>query len=66
MKTPELRELPVKDLKERLETEKANFARMRINHAISPLEDISKIGKTRRHIARMNTIMAQKLNEDKK
>jgi large subunit ribosomal protein L29 len=66
MKTPELRELSIKDLKERLETEKANFARMKINHAISPLDDASKIGKARRNLARMHTIMAQKLNEDKK
>jgi large subunit ribosomal protein L29 len=66
MKTPELRELSVKDLKERLETEQANFARMRINHAVSPLEDTSKIGKTRKNIARMHTVMSQKLNEDKK
>jgi len=66
MKTPELRELSIKDLKERLETEKANFVRMKINHAISPLDDASKIGKARRNLARMHTIMSQKLNEDKK
>jgi large subunit ribosomal protein L29 len=66
MKTPELRELSIKDLKERLETEQANFSRMKINHAVSPLEDTSKIGKSRKHIARMNTIMSQKINEDKK
>jgi len=66
MKTPELRELSIKDLKERLETEQANFARMKMNHAISPLDDASKIGKTRRNLARMHTIMSQKLNEDKK
>ena len=66
MKTPELRELSIKDLKERLETEQANFARMRMNHAVSPLEDTSKIGKARKTLARMHTIMSQKLNEDKK
>lgn len=66
MKTPELRELSVKDLKERLETDLANFARMKINHAVSPIEDTSKIGKARKHIARMHTIMTQKLSEDKK
>jgi|TergutMp193P3_1026864.scaffolds.fasta_scaffold95923_3 large subunit ribosomal protein L29 len=66
MKTPELRELSIKDLKERLETEKANFVRMKINHAVSPIEDMSKIGKTRKHIARMHTIISQKVNEDKK
>jgi len=66
MKTPELRELSDKDIKERLETEQANYLRMKINHAVSPLEDSSKIGKARKNIARMHTIISQKLNEDKK
>ncbi len=66
MKTPELRELSTKDLKERLETEKANFVRMKVNHAVSPLEDTSKIGKARRNIARMLTIMSQKETNEKK
>lgn len=47
-------------IKDRIEVEKANLETMKINHAISPLEDSSKIAKARRDIARMVTILAEK------
>jgi large subunit ribosomal protein L29 len=64
MKTAEVRELSVKDLQERIETEKANYVRMKINHAVSPIEDMSKIGKARRDIARMLTVLSQKTKDE--
>ncbi len=60
MKTPEVRELSTKDLRERIETEKANYVRAKLNHTISPVEDTSKLSKSRRNIARMLTILSQK------
>jgi large subunit ribosomal protein L29 len=67
MKTAEIRELSVKDLQERIEAEKANYVRLKLNHAVSPVENISKIGKARRDIARMLTVLSQKVkNENKK
>ena len=60
MKTSEVREMSVADLRERIEIEKANLDTMKINHTISPLEDTSKIAKVRRDIARMMTILAEK------
>ena len=60
MKTKEIREMSVKDLKERIESEKANLMRMKMNHAISPLDDLSQIKKARRNIARMLTVLSQK------
>ena len=60
MKTQEMRELSVKDLKERIESEKANLMRVKMNHAISPLDDLSQIKKARRNIARMLTVLSQK------
>jgi large subunit ribosomal protein L29 len=60
MKTTEIRELSVKDLQERIESEKATFVRQRLNHAVSPVEDTSKIGKARKDIARMLTVLSQK------
>lgn len=66
MKAKEIRELPVKDLRERLEAEKVNLNKMKMNHAISPLEDSSKISKARKDIARMLTILSQIENQDKK
>jgi len=60
MKTQEIRELSAKDLKERIETEKTNLLRVKMNHAISPLDDLSQIKKARRNIARMLTVLSQK------
>ena len=55
--------MSVADLRDRIQIEKANLDTMKINHAISPLEDTSKFRKTRRDIARMITILAQKEKE---
>ena len=63
MKVSEVRERSVADLRDRIQIEKANLDTMKINHAISPLEDTSKFRKTRRDIARMITILAQKEKE---
>ena len=66
MKASEIREMSISDLRERIEAEKANLDMMKINHAISPLEDTSKIRKTRKDIARMITILAEKEMQRKK
>ena len=53
MKISEIRELTTAELAERIETESANYANMKFNHTISPLEDNSQIKKLRRDITRM-------------
>ena len=60
MKASEAREMSIQDLRDRIEVEKSNLDTMKINHAISPLEDTSKIKKARRDIALMITILAEK------
>lgn len=40
---------------ERLDNEKDYLARMKLNHAISPLDNPNKIGVTRRNVARLIT-----------
>ena len=60
MKISEVREMSVADLRDRIALEKANLDTMRINHAISPLEDTSKFKKTRQDIARMMTVLDKK------
>ena len=52
--------MSVADLRDRIEVEKSNLDTMKLNHTISPLEDTSKIRKTRQDIARMITILAEK------
>ena len=60
MKASEAREMSVADLRDRIALEKSNLDQMKINHAISPLEDTSKFQKARRDIALMITILAEK------
>ena len=60
MKSKEVREMSVSDLRDRIEVEKNNLETMKFNHTVSPLEDTSKIAKTRKDIARMITILAEK------
>ena len=66
MKVLEIREMPAKDLRERLEAERANLNQMKMNHAISPIDDSSKIRKAKKDIARMLTVLSQIENQDKK
>lgn len=67
MKSKEIRELSINDLRDRIETEKTNLLRTRMNHAISPVEDLSQIKKAKSNIARMVTILSEMENkQDKK
>jgi large subunit ribosomal protein L29 len=66
MKTAEIREMAINDLIERIETEKANLSTMKMNHAISPIENTSKIKESRINIARMLTVLQQKQTNEKK
>ena len=65
MKTSEVREMSVADLRDRIQVEKNRLDTMRLIHAISPLEDTSEFKKVRKDIARMLTILAEKENEQK-
>ena len=60
MKTREIKELNDKELQERLEAEKDNLARLKMNHAISPLDNPLQIKDVRRNIARFATELRQR------
>ena len=60
MKSAEIKDLSTKDLAERIETEKAQLAKLKVQHAVSPVENPSIIKKNRRDIARMLTSLRQK------
>lgn len=66
MKIAEVRAMSVKDLQERIEQEKTALNTMKMNHAISPLEDSSKLSKARKDIAKMLTVLGEKQNQDQK
>lgn len=63
MKISEVREMSVADLRDRIAVEKANLDTMKMNHAISPLEDTSKFKKIRKDIVRMMAVLSQKEKE---
>ena len=62
MKTAEVRALTIEELAEKIETAKAQYNQMLLNHAVAPLENPSEIKKARRDIARMMTILTEKKN----
>ncbi len=55
MKNSEIRELSYKELAERIDTEQNLLVRMKMNHAVSPLDNPNKIRETKRNIARLKT-----------
>jgi large subunit ribosomal protein L29 len=57
MKSSEIKELSIQELTERLESEESMLVRMKMNHAVSPLDNPNKIVETRRNIARLKTEM---------
>jgi large subunit ribosomal protein L29 len=60
MKTAEITKLLDKELIERLEAEKASLSKMKLSHAISPLENPGKIRESRKTIARIETELRQR------
>ncbi len=65
MKTSEINELTSKEIVERLMEERENLTRLKLNHAVSPLENPMKIVESRRNVARMETILrSRELNDN--
>ena len=65
MKTSEIKELTTKEIVERMQNEKENLVRLRLNHAVSPLENPLKLKETKKSIARLKTVLRQReLNEN--
>ena len=55
VKNSEIIELSDKELMEKLENEQDYLSRLRLNHAISPLDNPNKIPETKRNVARLLT-----------
>jgi large subunit ribosomal protein L29 len=55
MKNSEIRELSKNDLFDKIDDTKALLSKLKLNHAITPLENPNKIKETRRLIARLIT-----------
>ena len=64
MKIAEIKELSTKELQERMEADVTRYAQMKLNHAISPLENPEQLKKLRRDIARMKgELRSRELNK---
>ncbi|MFI3260038.1 MAG: 50S ribosomal protein L29 [Rikenellaceae bacterium] len=60
MKISEIKDLSVSELQERIEASKAELSKLKIQHAVSPIENPSIIKKSRRDIALMLTVLGEK------
>lgn len=60
MKISEIKELTDKELLERMDSEKEHLSRLKMNHAISPLDNPLQIKDVRRNIARFATELRQR------
>lgn len=65
MKIAETKELSLQELRELIQTERANYTQMLLNHAVSPLENNAQIKAARRNIARLLTVLRQRELNDK-
>ena len=64
MKTSEIK-VTVKEIVERLQVEKENLVRLKLNHAVSPLDNPMVIKESKQSIARLKTILHEReLNEN--
>ena len=65
MKQEVVRELSTNEIRERLEEEKKQLTKLKLNHAVSPLENPNKIKAYRKTIARLVTEIRKREIADK-
>ena len=63
MKREDIRELTTDELRLRLAEEKTQYAKLKMNHAISPIENPLKIRITRRGIAMIQTELTKRAKD---
>ena len=56
-----IRELTTGEIIERLDEEKKQLTKLKLNHAVSPLENPNKISAYRKTIARLETEMRRRI-----
>ena len=63
MKAPEIEKLSLEDLQDKLADYQKQFLDLKMNHAVSPLENPLQIKMVRRTISRLLTAITAKKNE---
>ena len=64
MKQNVIREMSTGELQERLEEERKQLRKLKMNHAVSPLENPMKIKDYRKTVARILTELRKRENEE--
>lgn len=60
MKAREIRELGDIDIQERLESEEAELKKLRLDHAVSEIENPMLFREKKKNIARLKTVLRQR------
>ncbi|RZK36906.1 MAG: 50S ribosomal protein L29 [Hymenobacter sp.] len=63
MKNTDIRALSIEDLRTQIKTEQTNGQQLRFAHAISPLENPARIKVNRKAVARLQTELSRRNNE---
>ncbi|MBA5630050.1 50S ribosomal protein L29 [Moheibacter sp. BDHS18] len=61
MKISDMNEMSVEDIKAQIAQEKDNYAKLKVSHKVSQLESPLSIRASRKTIARLSTVLNQKL-----
>jgi large subunit ribosomal protein L29 len=64
MKQEVITEMGTVELTERLDEEKKRLTRLRLNHAVSPLDNPNQIGANRKVVARIETELRKRQIEE--
>ena len=65
MKKEAINELSTADLMERIDAARAQYVKMKMQHAVSPLDNPNTISATRKQMARMLTELTKRQNAEK-
>jgi large subunit ribosomal protein L29 len=65
MKTQVLTDMPINELHDLLDTEREKLVKMRMSHAVSPLENPMQIKFARKTVARIMTELSRRKNTSK-
>ncbi|OFY84356.1 MAG: 50S ribosomal protein L29 [Bacteroidetes bacterium RIFCSPLOWO2_12_FULL_35_15] len=67
MKQADIKQLSTSDLRERIKEGKSALTKLKLNHAVSPIENPAKITDSRKTVARLQTeLRSRELAEIKK
>ncbi len=61
MKQADIKLLSTSDLAEKVNEEKGALAKLKLNHAVSPIENPAKITDSRKTVARLNTELRKRV-----